>query len=399
MFRIKVFLSLAAIILFLIPFFNTALPDATAPDEELELLVQSNNAFALDLYKNLVNNQSLQVSGKNLFFSPTGLSTCLAMTWAGARKETENQMASVLRLNRAQETTHRAFAGLTQDLECANALWVRKGLSLLPAYQSLIAEFYGAHARSLDFRQTTEAARETINAWIEENTDGRIGNLIEPGELDSKTELVLTNALYFNEGWASSFDPKNTRPRPFMLSTGLSIQVPTMYQRSRFGYAARDGISILKMPYAGKNRSMVVLLPMAYDGLPALENSLTAEKLSEWIEDLKEEKVGIFIPCFKTTSRLALENVLPAMGMPDAFSAERADFSGMTGWKGLFIDRVIHQAVVDVDEHGTEAAAGSAVTMKKGGIVFRADRPFLFLIRDDDTGGLLFMGRVVNPTL
>jgi serpin B len=275
---------------------------------------------------------------------------------------------------------------------------VRQGLILLSEYVDVVHTYYAGESRELDFQNAAEEARQTINSWIAKKTSGKIEELIETGDLSPITEVVLTNALHFKKSWDSRFSADSTKVRPFKVSADKMVQVPMMYQRSEFGFARGEGFQILSMPFDGGGLSMVIVLPDKADGLADLEKKLSVRNLKAWVGKLTDQKVGVFIPRFKLSSRFALESTLAAMGMPDAFSSEKADFSGMTGWKGLFIDRVVHQAVIEVDEEGAEAAAGSAVMMKKGGSAFHADRPFLFLIRDDSTGSVLFLGRVVDPT-
>jgi serpin B len=384
--------------LFVNPSLASAIPETGPSKKEIQWRVDGDCAFALDLYRELLKDPSRQEQSDNLCFSPHSLSVALAMTWAGAKEETARQMAQVLHLTRPPEDEHQAFARLSQDLNSAKALWARKGLSLLPDYCDLIQKTYGGNANELDFRNARDKARKIINAWVQEKTNGKIEELIQAGDLAAITELVLTNALYFKGNWASQFNRDNTKPRPFHLSNEKAVQVPMMYQMLRCGLYWGKGLKILKIPFEGGNRSMVIFLPSAKDGLPHLERGLSVEKINGWLAEMRDQEVGIYLPRFRADSRFYLKETLAAMGMPAAFSSERADFSGMTGWKGLFIDQVIHQARIEVDEAGAEAAAGSAVVLKKGPPAFVADHPFLYLIRNDQTGSILFMGRVKDPS-
>jgi len=360
--------------------------------------IAGNSAFALDLYSRLLEEPAVRESRGNLCVSPGSLAVALAMTRAGARGETEGQMAKVLCLPASSGGGEvRAFSSLNEKLQSANALWLQKGLTLRPEYLRLIRESYGGASYELDFMNALGEARASINNWTEKQTRGKIRGLLEAGDLQADTELVLTNALYFKEAWGSRFHPDNTKKRLFKVSTEKTIQVLMMNQSLRCGYARNAEIDLLQIPFASKDLSIVVLLPRESFGLEALEKSLSVERLSHWLSALTERKVGVYLPRFAITTRLNLKKVLEKMGMRDPFSAERADFSGMTGWKGLFIDDVIQQTRIEVNEDGAEAAAGSAVMMKKSGPVFVADHPFLFIIRDDSTGALFFMGRVVNP--
>jgi serpin B len=284
----------------------------------------------------------------------------------------------------------------------AKALWGQKGYEFRPAFTYQVETEYDGKLQELDFATAAEAARQTINAWVEKQTNGKIKDLISPGVLNTMTRLVLTNAIYFKGNWAHQFEKDRTREAPFTLPDGKKVQTPMMNQKERFGYAETERSQALELPYSGDELAMVILLPKKTDGIGALEQELTSENLSTWLSTIRKREVIVSIPKFKMTDKFSLERVLAALGMPTAFS-RNADFSGMTGRRDLFISAVIHQAYVDVNEEGTEAAAATAVTMKLLSVgpgqtpVFRADHPFLFLIRDTKSGSILFLGRVMNP--
>ncbi len=369
------------------------------------IVAQGNNAFAAALYARLREQEG------NLFFSPFSISGALAMTHAGARGETEAQMAQVLHFRLDQARLHPAFASLMAalsagaekggyELSIANALWGQKGYGFLAEFLKTTREHYGAGLREIDFGADPEGARKTINQWVEDQTRNRIKDLLLPPDITPLTTLVLTNAIYFKGEWAWKFDEKATRKAPFTLPSGEKVQVPMMLQSRVFGYLEADDFQALEMPYAGGDLSVVVLLPREADGLPRLEELMTPENLAAWLGRLRQREVAVMLPRFSFTARFELQDVLREMGMKDAFSLPPADFSGMTGRKDLCISKVIHKAFVDVTEEGTEAAAATAVVMKEGGarvLLFRADHPFLFLIRDAKTGCILFMGRLTNP--
>lgn len=391
------------------------------PDRDTRLVAEGNNRFALQLYQKLQDDQG------NLFFSPYSISTALAMAYAGARGSTQEQMAQVLCFPTAKDVveklnaertpmTQEQFAqvfgktikdlnsrgGDKYELRVANALWGQKDYKFLPAFVGLVEKQYGGALQNVDFVAAVEPARQTINAWVAKQTNDKIKDLIGPGVLDAMTRLVLTNAIYFKGKWASQFKKDQTQEEPFVLLDGTKVQVPMMNQQARFGYAETDALQVLEMPYKGEELSMVVLLPKKMDGIKALEQELTAEYLSKRLAAVRKRQVIVSLPSFKMTSRFSLAQVLRSMGMTDAFS-DKADFSGMTGNRDLFISAVVHQAYVDVNEEGTEAAAATGAAMRLTSVgpdvtpVFRADHPFLFLIRDGRTGGLLFLGRVMNP--
>ena len=367
--------------------------------------VGGNTQFALDLY------QTQRAAPGNLFFSPYSISVALAMTYGGARGETAAQMARALHFDLGPQDLHPAFAGLEArlaevgrqgavQLHVANRLWPHQDYPFLEEYLALVKQFYGVLLTPLDYRRA-EAARQTINAWAEEQTEHKIRDLIPAGILDALTRLVLTNAIYFKGNWASQFKASLTRREPFWVTPGNTVQVQMMAQEREFGYAETDGLQVLELPYVGDNLSMIVLLPRERDGLAGLEDALTAKNLSQWAARLGKEEIEVFLPRFEVTYAVRLDATLRSMGMTDAFSA-RADFSGMDGARLLTIGAVLHKAFVVVNEEGTEAAAATAVLAKALGLprpapLFRADHPFLFLIREKRTGSILFLGKVVNP--
>lgn len=397
-------------------------PKQAGPDRETKLVAEGNNRFALQLY------QKLQDDKGNLFCSPYSISTALAMTYAGARGATQEQMAQVLCFPTAREILERlksdqspmtqeqlaqVFGKTIKDLNArgsgdkyelrvANALWGQKDYKFLPAFVGLVEKQYGGTLRNVDFVAAAEQARQTINAWVAKQTNDKIKELISPGTLDAMTRLVLTNAIYFKGNWASQFKKDQTQDQPFTLLDATKVQVPMMNQETRFGYTETDTLQSLEMPYKGEELSMVILLPKKMDGIKGLERELTAESLSKWLGALRRRQVIVSVPKFKMTSKFSLARVLQSMGMTDAFT-DKADFSGMTDNRDLFISAVIHQAYVDVNEEGTEAAAATGTVMRATSFgpgetpVFRADHPFLFLIRDKTTGSILFLGRVMNP--
>ena len=370
-------------------------------------IVEGNNAFALDLYTRLGTEKE-----GNLFFSPYSISTALAMTYAGARGETETQMGRVLHFSLDQKRLHPAFGAIIGDMNArgergyqlivANALWGQRGHRFLDGFLGLIRVNYGGGFREVDFVSNTEAARKTINRWVERQTRDKIKELIKRGVLDSMTRLVLTNAIYFKGKWAFEFKKDFTKDAPFTLNDGTKVDVPTMHQTRRFNYMEGDGFQALEMSYVGRELSMIIFLPRRPDGLRRFEKLFTTDGLARWLPRLRKQKVRVAVPKFKMTSEFRLAKVLSSMGMRDAFS-NVADFSGMTGEKELYISAVVHKAFVEVNEEGTEAAAATGVVMRLKAVavepirVFRADHPFIFLIRDNRTKSILFMGRVMNP--
>jgi RNA polymerase sigma factor (sigma-70 family) len=374
-----------------------------AAPADVAAAVEGNTRFALDLYGRL------RAEKGNLFLSPYSLSTALAMTYAGARTQTAEQMARTLHFTLGQEKLHPAFAELagrlkggkksTYRLSVANALWGQKGYPFLPDFLELNRNFYGAGLQEVDFIRGREEARQTINRWVEKQTEDKIKDLLQPGILTVNTRLVLTNAVYFNATWEKPFDKKQTREQPFTVTADRKVNVPTMSQVGTFRHFADAKLQALELPYKGKELSMVLLLPRKVDGLPGLEESLTPANLKRWLDGLKAQRVYVFVPRFECTSSFKLKEVLSDMGMSLAFQPGLADLSGMNGKGGLFIRETVHKAFVKVDEVGTEAAAATAVVVDRESAPpsFRADHPFLFLIRDNRSGSILFLGRVADP--
>jgi len=378
-------------------------PSEASENREMQVLVKGNTEFAFDLYAKLRDGEG------NIFFSPYSISSALAMTYAGAKGNTAEQMASVLHFEPG--SVHAAFSDIhgildkgekkqAYELHIANALWVQKYYPLQREFTDLTAQHYAAGLKQCDFAGDAEQARKQINAWVEDKTRDKITELIGPGLLDRLTRLVLTNAIYFKGIWANQFKRELTHPAPFTLGDGKKTEAALMHQKGNFGYLETDDLQVLEMPCKGDDISMLILLPKENNGLKKLETSLTAENLHQWIPKLKRE-VMVWLPKFKMTSQFMLADVLQSMGMTDAFLPS-ADFSGMTGKKDLFISAVIHKAFVDVNEEGAEAAAATAVVMARSAsishtTVFRADHPFIFIIHDNVSGSILFMGRVMHP--
>lgn len=370
----------------------------SAPPGGPEAAASANTAFACDLHRRLAGEPG------NLVLAPVSLSSALAMTWAGARGRTGSEMASVLHFPPGREALHASQAALRAsltrageaDLRIANRLWGQAGLGFRDDFLAVCRDYYGAGLATLDFAADPGAARGAINAWIADRTAGRVPELLRPADVDPDTRLVLTNALVFTGRWERPFDREATGDRPFHLADGEAVPVATMMGQGRFGHAALDDLEALELPYAGGRLACVILLPRERDGLPRLESRLAPDSLAAWLAALRPEDVTVALPRLSLASRLDLARVLAAMGMASAFG-RGADFSGMTGRRDLFVDRVVHEVRLAVDEAGTEGAAATAVAMKRGRVVFRADRPFLFLVRDRETGAVLFLGRVVDP--
>ncbi len=391
-------------------------PRVTSPDvneADLTTLVAGNSGFAFDLY------QAMKNADGNLFYSPHSISLALAMTYAGARGETAQQMADTLHFTLENNRLHPAFNWL--DIELAsrgtgtkgkgaegfrlnivNTIWGQKNYQFIAEFLEVLAENYGAGLRPLDFASSPEESRVTINNWVSEQTEGRIQDLIPPGLIGITTTLVLTNAIYFNAAWQYPFSEDMTDDGPFHLLNGERVTVPMMKQTETFGYGEGEAYQVVEMPYDGRELSMLILLPRSGE-FKAFESSLDTKRIEAIVKGLENRRVSLTMPKFEFDSEFSLKETLSAMGMPIAFSAGDADFSGITGNHELWIANVIHKAFISLNEEGTEAATATAVVMPRVSIPeepveFNVDRPFIFLIRDIETGAILFVGRVLNPS-
>jgi len=413
----------ATAVLFLFPYQPDQPPqtdDTGSTQSGIQQVVNANNQFAFDLYSELDKSEQ-----GNIFYSPYSISAALAMTYEGAKGQTADEMKSVfhfpesniLRPNFAAIYNEINRGNKAYELRTGNALWAQYDYNFLEDYTSRVEQYYGGKVANLDFKQETEKSRQTINSFIEEQTNDKIKDLIPAGVLSPMTRLVLTNAIYFKGTWEWEFDKSDTRDQDFKIAPTNVVKTPMMYMdpdKARFNYADLGKLQILELPYKGEKISMLILLPkqgedydfntgerITYD-YTLKDIQFSSQKLEEYKAQMQETKLdSISLPKFEFDTKYFMKDTLSAMGMPTAFSFD-ADFSGMNGIRELFISAVIHQAYVKVDEKGTEAAAATAVVMDRMAAmprnVFRADHPFIFIIQEKETGNILFMGRVTDPT-
>ena len=379
---------------------------------DLKTLVDGNNAFALDIY------QVLHFQSGNLILSPYSISLALAMTYAGARNETESQMSQVLHFSQPQNRLHPAFNALDFALEkspenvrenqqplaldIANAIWAEKTLPFQPDYLDTIALNYGAGIHLADFINQYEPARKDINNWVSDQTKKKIQNLLPANSLDTNTRMVLVNAIYFKADWLNQFDPDSTSDAPFFLLDNSQVSVKMMSERSFLPYLKGDGYQAVELPYAGDTAAMDIIVPDA-GTFEKFESSFNKATYDAMLSGMQSTMVELSLPKFTFTKDFDLNEVLGNMGMPAAFDLDLADFSGLTGKKDLYIGKVLHKAFVAVDEKGTEAAAATAVIMMPTSVlaslvVVEVNHPFIFIIHDKVNGQILFIGRVLNPT-
>jgi serpin B len=387
------------------------LAQAQKLDPEVETLVQGNSDFAMTLHKQLA------AKGGNAFFSPYSISNALAMTYAGAKNETADQMKTTLRFNLADNRLHPAFGKLSGLMEgngkrpfqltIANRLWGERTLNFFPEFLAINKDSYGAGMEQVDFKGNPEEARKMINDWVEKKTNQKIKDLIPPKGVSPITRLVLTNAIFFKASWHVPFDEKKTKDETFYLADGTEIKTPLMHSKANLRFADHGDFTICELPYEKHEASMLVILPKKKDGLGEVEKKLTPAALAEWMKPLAGHDVDLKFPKFKMTSSFSLGDHLKEMGMVLPFDKVNADFKGMASNPdgNHYIFAVLHKAFLGVDEKSTEAAAATAVIVNKfkskpklpPEATFHVDRPFMLLIRDHATGSILFMGRVVDP--
>jgi len=383
------------------------------------------NAFSVDLYKRTL------VPDENLFISPASVSTAMALAYRGAAGTTADELRTVLHYGAAPDAYFRAsaavfasmnFSGNGRTLQTANAIWIQQGMPLRPDYLADVQSFMKAGLSQTDFARDPERSRRDINAWVAASTRDRITNLLRPEDLSKDTSAVLVNAIYWKGRWLGTFDKNDTKPDPFTRLDGSKVTTPLMHQRANFSVVERSGVKAIDLPYLGNEASLTVFLPNSPNGLQKFEQKLTAADLTAWFAALDASKMRdtvLTLPKMHLEWRKDLADTLVAMGAGTAF-AKKADFSGMVTFPypganpdavGLRIARVIHKSWLDVDEEGAEAAAATAVVMEDimvsgrradeppppPPIIFRADKPFLLVLRDNRTGLILFMGRYVGP--
>ena len=376
--------------------------DTNYTAERLGSLVDSLNNFSFNFY-----NHVSEGNNSNIFFSPYSIFVALSMAYEGARGNTAAEMSNILNILQNDSATKGSFARIYNllnqkqegyKISTANAFWANQNYKFLPEYISILQNYYMAEAHELDFSDN-EQASDIINTWIELKTNNKIKDMIDPNALSELTAMVLTNAIYFKGLWEFPFDPQNTTESDFKTTNNETTKVNMMsLYNTKFNYTETSDLQILKLPYSGNDLSMIIVLPKE-NNISVAESELSAENLAEWNDKFNEIKIDVKIPRFTFTSDYNLNDILKQMGMVDAFERTAADFSGMDGTRSLFISDVLHKAFVQVNEEGTEAAAATAVivTMNANTDSFTADHPFVFLIQHEQTGAVLFMGKVMAP--
>ncbi|NXF37423.1 PAI2 inhibitor, partial [Nyctibius bracteatus] len=411
----------------------------------MEALNKANTSFALDFFK----HECQKDGDKNILFSPLSISSALATIFLGAKGNTADQMAKVLHFNKAEgarnvtttikmqvysrteerlsnrcayfqkteigksDNIHTGFKALNFEinqptknylLKIVNQLYGEKSLPFSKEYLQLAKKYYNVEPQSVDFVGAADEIRREINSRVEHQTEGKIQNLLPPGSVDSLTRLVLINALYFKGNWATKFEAKATRQRPFRINTHKTKPVPMMYLSDKFNSTYIESVQtdVLELPYVNNDLSMFILLPSDITGLQKLERELTFENLLSWTspEVMEKMKMEVYLPRFTLEEKYDLKSTLSRMGIQDAFTEGQADFTGMSENGDLFLSQVFHECYLEVNEEGTEAAAASSAALASrslGAVIFVADHPFLFFIRHNKTKSILFLGRFSSP--
>ena len=371
--------------------------------EHAQKITDSANQFALDFYK----YESSRDENKNIFFSSPSMSTAFSILYEGAREDTADEMQDVFGFPKDDDSRRIGFYSYLDALnkksedentvQIANALWLANGFEPLPEYVNTARTYYSSSVDSVDF--VTDQGVNRINDWTKTKTQDKIQELLKPSSTDSNTRMVITNAIYFLGSWEHPFDAKDTYEADFAVDAEntVKVQMMTYPHKMRIGHASTENMQMLQMPYKGESLSMLIILPNKIEDMESVEKSLTTENLKTWKDTMRKFGTVVHIPKFKMETEYDLTKSLPDMGMPSVFGP--ADLSGITGHKGLYVSEAIHKAFVDVNEKGTEAAAATAiVTDESSGQRFIADHPFIFMIQDNETGSILFMGKVVDPS-
>ena len=383
-----------------------AADDSASTPEGIKQVVNANNQFAIDLYQQ-INKQPAQ-SDKNIFFSPYSLSTAMAMLYAAAEGETKQQIQKTFHyptpaiLNPNSAALYNQFnkPNSNYDLSTVNDLWIHQGLSPNQTYLDTVQRYYGGKVTTLDFKNSPEPSRQTINKTIAKHTKQMIPELLAKDSIKADTAAVLTNAVYFKSEWAQPLGLRGST-QPFYNLNGTTTDTNFMYSIESFDYMEDERVQVVELPYKGDELSMLVVLPKSKEAaaMQKLIANLSTAQINKWTERLESKEIFLNMPKFKLEQIYKMESILTEMGMPIAFS-NKADFSLFNDKLPLAVDSVIHKAVVEVDEKGTVAAAATSIVVRVVSASYNAeltaDHPFMFMIKDSKTDAILFLGQVNN---
>jgi serpin B len=377
---------------------------ASALAQIAEKATQGNNRFTMELY------HQLRKEPVNMFYSPLSISSAFAMTYAGAKGETATQLQQTLHFGPNTDAFHSEYAQLNTllnkekeglSLSLANAVWIQSGLKLQPIFSETLTQHYGAGLKRTSFSEDPAGSRDRINNWVEEKTHDKITDLLPQSAIKRSTQMILVNALYFKGDWATPFKEENTKEDTFYVFKKCHTQAQMMNQSLNTSYYEDKMAQVVELPYEGGDVSMILIVPKKRFDLLAVEKNFTHTLYQEYLQKMKHTKVQLTLPKFTMERTYSLSEPLQQLGMTLPFTSN-ADFTGMTDQTKLVIDKVLHKTYIDVNEVGTEAAAATAITMVKTSMVrnqatVKANHPFMFLLKDNKTSAILFMGRIMDP--
>nr|QWX94540.1 serpin family B-like protein [Platynereis dumerilii] len=381
---------------------------ASQVSSEVSSVVRASNAFAFAMYRELAKKEG----DKNFFFSPMSITAALAMTHLGAAGNTAEEIKSALNAKDINdEDFHSAFSVLNEKLNTAedsacilrmaNRVFARKNFAVKETFSTATKKHYAAEAQVLDFAADSENSRTTINKWVEDQTNQKIQDLLQPGTINSMTAMVLVNAIYFKGSWLEQFDAKHTRKDNWTLPSKETTKADIMFKDDKFKLSMSNelqGAMYAEVPYKGKELSMGIVLPKKTEDLAAVQDNINVAAYEKMVSETNSMKMMLFMPKFKIETSASLKEMLQSLGISSAFESH-ADFTNIADASNLYLSEVVHKAFVEVNEEGTEAAAATAamIALMSMPFEFKATHPFIFFIKDDATGAILFMGRVMNP--
>ncbi len=369
-------------------------------------IIESNNQFSFEVYQKLKNPD------ENLIFSPASITSAIAMTYIGAKNNTFEEISSTFHFNRNLDEFNKDYINLTNlnqreksdiNFHNANSLWIQEGLKLNQEFLNINKQYFSSSLQFTNFITEPEKSRLDINQWVEKNTNNKITNLLQPSSIDNTTRLVLVNALYFKGAWKDKFNKEKNTEDNFQI--GKKDYVKTVYMNRYINswYYSDKYSQIIDIPYSNENISLMIILPKSYKKLRKIEKKLNNEYYSNYTQNREKRRINLSLPKFKIESEFDLNKTLSELGIKDAFT-EVADFSGITSAEKLYISKVVHKANIAVDEDGTEAAAATAIIMRKTSVLienvnFIVNKPFIYILRNNENNCIYFMGKIVNPNL
>ena len=409
--KVLVAIAVATAVAVLLLYGDMGVSDKADPSAIPDSVAAANNGFAVDFYR------EVSAGDGNIFFSPTSMFVAFSALYEGSRGNTTDQMQQVFGFEPDQQARHNATAHLMSSvnrddpnatLEMANALWLAVWFDPYDSYVDAVRSVYLADVERVDFEDGSGSGGvKKINAWASEKTNGRIPEVLKQDDVDEDTALVITNSIYFKGTWATQFSKSDTRESDFWMDSTESVMADFMNVRSEFDYAKVDGAQMLRMPYEGGRLSMLAILPDGRDGMPGLDGTVSAMQIERWSQDMRPQEVIVSVPKFTTNTHYDLMEPLSSLGVTDVFEPDMADLLGIAYVPPdhyLYVTKAVHDAYVDVNEEGTEAAAVTTIAVTSEELLppppprFTADHPFIFIIQDDESGAILFMGRLSDPT-